>query len=134
MSQSQVIIMKKKKKSGARIRDKRHACLFCVKLLVNIARHYRLVHKNETKVVWLLSIPKGSNRRKDAFNELNRQADFNHNCVVLNLKKGELILVRHPSRKKEVSRDLIKYGLCPNGYGIHVEKNNLAPFKIQLWS
>lgn len=118
-------------KSGKRIRDKVHCCLFCDKLLINIARHYELLHKNEIRVARILSMPKGSKARKEAFDELHKIADFHYNCGVLNQNSGELILVRRPSRK-EVNCELKDYGPCPNCLGFMIKKTNLVSYKISL--
>lgn len=41
------------KRNGKRIRNKTHVCYFCEKLLINMARHFELVHSKE----YILKIP-----------------------------------------------------------------------------
>ncbi|KAG5892254.1 hypothetical protein JTB14_014624 [Gonioctena quinquepunctata] len=107
----------KKASGGKRIRDKDHSCYFCHKLLRNLARHFERVHNNETEVARILSMPKCSKRRRDAFNSLTRNGDFYNNCDVLLLKKGELILARRPNEQENKFLKYSDYGPCPECLG-----------------
>lgn len=111
---------KKNKTTGQRVRDKGHCCLFCDKIMINTARHYELVHQNETQVAKILIMPKGSAKRRDAFAELSRTADFYHNCQVLSEQEGELILVRRPSQTTSFSYS--SYGPCPHCLGFMLKR------------
>uniref|UniRef100_A0A6P7GEC5 Uncharacterized protein LOC114337106 n=1 Tax=Diabrotica virgifera virgifera TaxID=50390 RepID=A0A6P7GEC5_DIAVI len=124
-SEEHVIVVrsaKKNKSTGQRVRDKGHCCLFCDKIMINIARHYELVHKNEIQVAKILIMPKGSTKRREAFAELSRTADFYHNCEVLNQQEGELILVRRPSGKETTSLSYSSYGPCPHCLGFMLKR------------
>ncbi|KAK4879868.1 hypothetical protein RN001_008014 [Aquatica leii] len=106
----------KKTISGSRVYDKRHACYFCDKLIGKVTRHLELVHFKEIEVAKLLAMDKNSERRKEGFLCLLRAGDYYHNCQILAMKMGELILSRRPSSKGR-SRGLSNYGPCPNCLG-----------------
>nr|CAI5862538.1 unnamed protein product [Callosobruchus analis] len=93
----------KKTFGGKRVRNKDHSCYFCHKLLRNLSKHFERAHANETEVARILSMPKYSKRRREAFNALTRNGDFYHNCEVLLLQKGELILTRRPTEQEKSS-------------------------------
>lgn len=61
-------------------------------------------HGAEIEVAKLLALPAGCEDRRNGFLELLRMGDFYHNCNVLSIKEGELILVRRPS---ETERKLV---------------------------
>lgn len=113
----------KKESGGKRIRDKDHSCYFCQKLLRNLARHFERAHSNETEVARILSMPKNSKRRRDAFNALTRNGDFYHNCDVLLLRKGELILTRRPNEQERKFLKYSDYGPCPECLGFMRKKH-----------
>lgn len=117
-----VVKTAKKKDTGKRIRDKGHCCLFCDKLVINIARHYKVKHGNETQVLRIIVLPKGSKRRREGFEELTKTGDFYHNCQVMNLKEGELILVRRPAEKEKRNFRYSKYSPCPQCLGFMMKK------------
>ncbi|CAH1163346.1 unnamed protein product, partial [Phaedon cochleariae] len=106
-----------KTSSGKRIRDKDHSCFFCHKLLRNLARHFERAHDKEMEVAKILSMPKCSKRRRDAFNALTRNGDFYHNCDVLLLQKGELVLSRRPTEQEKKFLKYSDYGPCPECLG-----------------
>ncbi|KAF5307229.1 hypothetical protein FQR65_LT18439 [Abscondita terminalis] len=86
-----------KRDNGKRIRDKRHCCFICNKILTNnMARHFEVVHSKDIDVSKILSLPKNSKPRREQFEHLLRCGDFYHNLNVLAVKQGELILVRRP--------------------------------------
>ncbi|KAF5304401.1 hypothetical protein FQR65_LT18870 [Abscondita terminalis] len=113
------------KKNGKRIRDKRHACYFCMNYFQNMARHFEKRHADEIYVAKILAMTKFSKDRKEAFSYLIRAGDFNHNCEILSLTKGELILVRRPPARDASLYSYNDYGPCPNCLGFMVKK--------QLW-
>lgn len=113
----------KKTSVGKRIRNKDHSCYFCHKLLRNLARHFERAHSNETEVARILSMPKNSKRRREAFNALTRNGDFYHNCDVLLLKKGELILTRRPSEQERKFLKYTDYGPCPECLGFMIKRH-----------
>ncbi|XP_025834091.1 uncharacterized protein LOC112905601 isoform X2 [Agrilus planipennis] len=113
----------KKTSSGKRIRNKDHSCYFCHKLLRNLARHFERIHSNETEVARILSMPKNSKKRREAFNALTRNGDFYHNCDVLLLKKGELILTRRPTEHERKFLKYSDYGPCPECLGFMIKRH-----------
>lgn len=111
------------KRNGKRIRNKTHVCYFCEKLIINMARHFEVVHSEETEVSKYLAYPKNSRERRDGFKEIIRVGDFYHNCNVLATKKGELILIRRPT-ESEINFIATKdYGPCPNCLGFLLKKH-----------
>ncbi|KAK4885661.1 hypothetical protein RN001_001932 [Aquatica leii] len=113
----------KKTSNGKRIRNKDHSCYFCHKLLRNLARHFERAHSNKTEVARILSMPKNSKRRREAFNALTRNGDFYHNCDVLLLKKGELILTRRPTEQEKKFLKYSDYGPCPECLGFMIKRH-----------
>lgn len=79
----------------------------------NMARHFEKIHGNELAVAKILAMEKNSRRRRDNFVELIRAGDFNHNCDVIALKQGELILVRRPTESEVRYLTFSNYGPCP---------------------
>lgn len=71
--------------------DKRHACLFCEKLYLKIARHLEDCHSEEPRVARAIAYPKGSKERKEAWIILRNDGDYSHNFKVLKQKKGLVI-------------------------------------------
>ena len=53
------------KNENGNIKNKLHACLYCDKLLANIARHLELVHSKEHAVCKILMLPKKKARREE---------------------------------------------------------------------
>ncbi|XP_057666792.1 uncharacterized protein LOC130900289 [Diorhabda carinulata] len=100
--QNEVTIDIASKIGGKRIRDKEHACYFCQKLI---------------------SKPKLSKERRDAFSNLIRYGDFYHNCDVLATKNGNLILARRVSPAEEQFTKYYDYGPCPECLGFLYKKH-----------
>ncbi|CAH1115846.1 unnamed protein product [Psylliodes chrysocephalus] len=107
-----------------RIREKGHFCYFCQKILCNnLARHIETIHGNEIEVAKILAMPKGSKKRRDAFQNLTKYGDFYHNCEVLATKCGDLILTRRPSLREEKYTSIHDYGPCPECLGFYLKKH-----------
>ncbi|CAG9835041.1 unnamed protein product [Diabrotica balteata] len=117
---------KERENNGKRIRDKGHSCYFCQKIICNnFSRHVEKHHENETEAARILAMPKNSKIRRDAFANLIRYGDFYHNCDVLSLKEGELILTRRPTTKEKAFISYSDYGPCPECLGFLLKR--------QLW-
>nr|CAI5856621.1 unnamed protein product [Callosobruchus analis] len=99
----------KKTSGGKRVRNKDHSCYFCHKLLRNLSRHFEKVHANETEVARILSMPKNSKRRREAFNALTRNGGFYHNCEAYGTRKKFL---RYSD-----------YGPCPECLGFMIKRH-----------
>nr|CAI5856940.1 unnamed protein product [Callosobruchus analis] len=112
-----IMTASRNKNTGKRIRDKVHCCLFCDKFMINMARHFELIHRSEIQVARILAMPKGSKKRKNALEELSRAGDIYHNCEVMSKKQGELDLVRRPSEKERCSFRYSSYGAYPHCLG-----------------
>lgn len=119
-------IGKAKKNNGKRVRDKRHSCYFCRKVICNnFSRHIEMHHGDEIEAARILAMPKNSKRRRDAFADLVRSGDFYHNCEVLSLKQGQLILTRRPNKQELSCTSYSEYGPCPECLGFLLKR--------QLW-
>ena len=101
--------------------DTVHACLFCAKLMTNISIHLENNHKREKEVEEIkllksqIEQAEGENKtalvqKKRALQDILRnKGDDLHNCKVLQLKDGEVLLSR---RKISSDFDVSKYGPC----------------------
>nr|CAI5855058.1 unnamed protein product [Callosobruchus analis] len=94
LPQEGIVINAAERKHGKRFRNKIHSYYFCMKTFQNLPRQFEKLHWSETTVAKILAMEKNCKSRKNAFTQLIRVGDFNHNCEVLSLKKGELVLVR----------------------------------------
>ncbi len=94
-----------KEKKNNRVFDTVHACLFCERLVTNISKHLRNVHKAESRVAKIKALDpttkdtaeeKQEKRTKSKLllDDLRREGDHNHNLNVMREKRGQLILVR----------------------------------------
>lgn len=120
---SNIEIFAASKRQGKRVRNKTHTCYYCNKRILNMARHYEVVHFKEAEVAKCLSYPKKSIERKKGFAEINKVGDFYHNCNVLATKTGELILVRRPTGNELKTVTDTDYGPCPNCLGFMLKKH-----------
>lgn len=118
-----IFINKSQKRNGRRVRDKVHCCYFCMEKFIHMAKHFEQVHANEMAVAKVLALAKHTQQRKNAFTELIRTGDFNHNCEVMSLKKGELILVRRPTETESKYVSFEDYGPCPHCLGFMMKKH-----------
>lgn len=82
---------------------KRHACIFCGKLYIKIARHLCDIHQEECEIASLPYIPKSKScpsgqeamkKRSLGIAKLRNLGDFNYNLDVLLNHKGTLLLGR----------------------------------------
>ena len=71
--------------------NKPHVCIFCEKMVKNIARHLEQTHQNEPEVVKILLIRKRSKERRKAWECLVNKGDFHHNYQVFEKGNGMLI-------------------------------------------
>lgn len=103
---------------------KGHACLYCDKVIINLARHLSTAHQKEIEVAKLLAMDKKSKLRRDGFIALGRKGDFFFNMQVLATQKGDLILARKPSKKEMAMKPTYKdYGPCPDCLGFMLKKH-----------
>lgn len=112
-----------KKDNGKRLRNKRHSCYFCSKMFINMARHFEKCHGDEITVSKIIAEEKKSKSRKESFIELIRAGDFNHNCNVLAMNQGEIILVRRPTEIEAQNLTYSDYGPCPHCLGFMIKKH-----------
>ena len=76
--------------------SKTHVCMFCGEQQLKLSRHLRRKHKGEATVAEAMALQDGSK----AFERIRLRGDYHHNCNVLALGKGELLVVRNPGSKQ----------------------------------
>ena len=90
--------------------SKTHLCMFCGEQQLKLSRHLRRNHKDETIVAEAMALKNGS---RTAFERIRLKGYYQHNCNVLALGEGELIVVRNPGSKKPFG-DASSFLLCPD--------------------
>ena len=75
-------------------------CLFCKKPQKKVRRHQTRKHKNESQVAKAMAM-ETAQEQDLAFERLRLLGDYQHNCDVLALGEGELIVVRMPKNVEE---------------------------------
>jgi hypothetical protein len=124
-----------KKKASDRVWNQSHSCLFCKKVVSNIAKHLRK-HRNQPEIKEILAVssqlgPKNK-RTRAMWDIVRNKGDHQQNMRVLNEGKGEFIVGRRHKGKFDVSH----YGPCPRCYvwlklDISLVKHqNICPFRI----
>ena len=76
--------------------SKTHICMFCGEQQLKLSRHLRRKHKDEAIVAEAMALKD----RCKAFERIRLRGDHHHNCNVLALGKGELIVVWNPGSKQ----------------------------------
>ena len=84
--------------------------MFCQKQFQKLTRHQRRRHKEEPSVEAAMKLKAGSDEQILAFEKVRLTGDYHHNCNVLAVGEGELIVVRKPSTMR-CSRGPINYKL-----------------------
>ena len=100
--------MKSEKTDKGNYTNKRHACLYCDKVMPNMARHLTLKHQNESEVAKILLLPKKTKERRLMWEELVNRGDFNHNYSVI--EKGNGIVI--PKYRKNDTTEVKDYVPC----------------------
>ena len=72
--------------------------MFCQKQFQKLTRHQRRRHKEEPSVEAAMKLKAGSDEQILAFEKVRLTGDYHHNCNVLAVGEGELIVVRKPSK------------------------------------
>ena len=91
-----------------------HVRLFCKKPQEKVRRHQTRQHKSESQVAKAMAM-ETAQEPDLAFEKLRLLGDYQHNCDVLDLGEGELIVVRMP---KEVEEGIAANFLpCPSCMG-----------------
>ena len=72
--------------SKTRVYDKSSSCFYCGKNIIKLSSHLLMVHRDETLIKEINNMPKGSNERKLALENLRLKGDFIHNMKVLKKK------------------------------------------------
>lgn len=92
-SSERPIIYVNDSKSG----PKKHACQYCGKLYIKIARHLITVHKNEDDVKKIIALKPQDPSRLELIRKVRCAGDSKHNMNIQpGTKKHELIVLRRP--------------------------------------
>jgi len=70
--------------------------MFCGEKQLKLSRHLKRKHKDEATVAEAMALKDGSSK---AFERIRLRGDYHHNCNVLALGEGEMIVVRNPATK-----------------------------------
>ena len=89
--------------------SKTHLCMFCREQQLKLSRYLRRKHKDEAIVAEAMALKDGSK----AFQRTLLRGDYHHNCYVLALSEGELIVVRNPGSKQRFG-DASSFLPCPD--------------------
>ncbi|KAJ8913242.1 hypothetical protein NQ315_012860 [Exocentrus adspersus] len=87
-----------------------------------MARHFEQVNSNLVDVARILAMD-NSKRRKEAFSELIRSGDFNHNCEVLSLKDDKI-------RSNEIGECCVKDEIILQFGGMLYEKYDVTQCEL----
>ena len=93
--------------------SKAHMCMFCEQQFQKLSRHQRRHHKEEPSVAAAVKLKDGSEAQILAFEKIRLLGDYHHNCNVLAVGEGELIVVRKPSKPASQA----KFLPCPHCLG-----------------
>ena len=93
--------------------SKAHMCMFCEQQFQKLSRHQRRHHKEEPSVAAAMKLKDGSDAQILAFEKIRLLGDYHHNCNVLAVGEGELIVVRKPSKPTSQA----KFLPCPHCLG-----------------
>ena len=88
-------------------------CMFCKEQFQKLSRHQRRRHKEEPSVAAAIKMKAGSDEQILAFEKIHLLGDYHHNCNILALGEGELIVVQNPSILKSEA----KFLPCPHCLG-----------------
>ena len=88
-------------------------CMFCDKQFQKLTRHQRRRRKEEPSVAAAMKLKAGSDEQILAFEKIRLLGDYHHNCNVLAVGEGELIVVRKPSKATPQA----KFLPCPHCLG-----------------
>ncbi|KAJ8313449.1 hypothetical protein KUTeg_008999, partial [Tegillarca granosa] len=79
----------------------------------NLRRHLFRKHSTEYDVAMVMKHPKRSKQREKGLEKLRHLGNFYHNCKVMELGKGELVVAKRPSKGIEVSyKDFVPCVYC----------------------
>lgn len=101
---------------------KKNLCFYCKKFQTQLARHLEMKHAQEELVKEFVSLPKASQKRKDAIAIIRKKGNFEL-FVDKDLNKDKMFVpVRRPTDEKKNSAE--NFAVCPDCQGLYT-KNNL---------
>ncbi|XP_030205740.1 uncharacterized protein LOC115538217 isoform X1 [Gadus morhua] len=106
-----IVVGECQKRSGSRVYDKRHYCLYCSKSYAKMARHLESAHGKESDVAKSFSFPKGSKERKMQLDYIRNRGNYAHNAAVMESGKGELVPFKRPPEKAQ-GNDFMHCAYC----------------------
>ncbi|XP_052365891.1 proteoglycan 4-like [Oncorhynchus keta] len=99
-------------------RSKKRCCRYCGKAYVKIARHLRIVHRDEVDEVKAFSFRKKSRERK-VLSLLNKKGGFVRNAAVARRGSGEMASCSRP----KVPGSTRRYTHCLHCQGLYIRKS-----------
>ena len=112
----QLTIQQVNRSSTGSLGNKKHCCVYCEKLLPNIARHMTRKHKNEIDVGRIFAYPKSSKQRRQLWGELVNKGNFSHNFNVLQSGKGTIIPKYRSGKTETKINNLLPCQYCRGMY------------------
>ena len=108
--------------------ERAHVCLFCKKPQKKVRKHQTRQHKSESQVAKAMAM-ETAQEPDLAFERFRLLGDYQHNCDVLDLGEGKLIMVQTPKEEKEgIATNFLP---CPSCMGFfHGVRALEAPTKL----
>ncbi|XP_071828561.1 uncharacterized protein [Apostichopus japonicus] len=100
--------------------NRQHYCIYCEKTVLQIARHFKTHHFDESLVIKALNEPKKSKERNAIFEELRKKGDHAHNIKVFKEGKGQLLVYKRPQMGLLDAEDFIP---CPDCHGYFAKRS-----------
>ena len=115
--------------------DKKQYCVYSSKCFSKLPRHFEQKHANEIEVAEAISLPLKSIKRKLIWEKLCREGNYDHNTLVLNTKRGEIVPLRRPSESCSADRfipcEFCKAFLVKGDSGKHQKNCNMRNKNLQ---
>ena len=108
MSTADTVTVEKTNNKHERLYDKKHCCLFCVKMFPKLPRHLEQIHSSEVEVAAALAFPKKSWERKLRWDDLRNRGNFGHNTQVIKKGSGRIV----PYKRSVNDSDVTNYVPC----------------------
>lgn len=95
---------------------KKHACLYCGKLYVKIARHLTSVHKDEEDMKKINALKTKDTIRLEKIRKIRCEGDAKHNLTIKpGAKEHELIVLRRPrNHVRTIKKTASDFAFCPS--------------------
>ncbi|RXG68807.1 hypothetical protein Avbf_01757 [Armadillidium vulgare] len=109
--------------------SRKQNCLYCMKLVSGIGKHYLKVHYDKVDIKKILSLPVNSEERRRSLKILRLKGNFYHNICVLKRKEGIVIVPKRLQGKGSPYKPK-DYIPCINCLGFYYKKDARRHFAI----